>query len=102
MFLFSCHVGFGQFYIVAFFILDIFQHFKITLLVKECCKSFFFLSPLQVPHADSALSCKTCCNEDFFDNAAVLGSTPKPRGVSSKCNIQGLGGGTSVSLEELH
>lgn len=42
------------------FILGTFQHFKITLLVKECCKSFCFLSPPQVPHADSAFSCKTC------------------------------------------
>lgn len=83
-------------------ILDIFQYFKIILFAKECCKSFFFLSPLQVPHADSAFSCKTCCNEDFFHNAAILDSTPKAWGVSSNCNFQGLGEGTSVNPEELH
>lgn len=97
MFLLYYHVGFGQFYIVAFCILEIFQHFKIALIAKGCCKSVFFPSPLQMLQAGFALSRKV---KDFFDNADALGSTPKPRGVSSSCNTQGLGFGMSQHLGE--
>jgi len=76
-FLLYYHIHFGLFYIVVFSIFETFQNLKITLILKKCCDSFFFPSPLQMLQAGFSLSCEACCSEDFFDNADALDSTPK-------------------------